>query len=142
MHTQNYGNDPSASCMTSQIRWEMKNLIPVVTATCPRRLNQPQIHEAKGAFLGVESIAAQKYGPPLVGWALQTSKRYQQSGGAGGVLDYRPAMAKPTIMVKTAQIEPSCEHEMIVFSPTRDYHETPNHNHWTSGVLRVYFSEF
>jgi len=52
-----------------------KYLIPVVTATWPRRLNQPQIHEAKGALLGVESIAAQKYGPPLVGWALQISEK-------------------------------------------------------------------
>lgn len=58
-----------------QALWEMGNLIPVVTATWPRRLNQPQIHEAKGALLGVESMAAQKYGPPLVGWALQTSEK-------------------------------------------------------------------
>ena len=55
--------------------FEKKNLIPAVTATWPRRLNQPQIQEMKGALLGVESIAAQKYGPPLVGWALQISER-------------------------------------------------------------------
>ena len=53
------------------------NLIPVVTATWPRRLNQPQIHEVNGALLGVESTAAQKYGPPLVGWALQISEKNQ-----------------------------------------------------------------
>lgn len=52
----------------------MTNLIPVVTATCPRRLNQPVTHDANGAFRGFEIIAAQKYGPPLVGCALQISE--------------------------------------------------------------------
>jgi hypothetical protein len=42
-------------------------LIPVVMATWPSRLNHPVIHEARGARLGLESIAAQKYGPPEVG---------------------------------------------------------------------------
>lgn len=49
-------------------------LIPAVTATCPRRLNQPVTQDAKAAFLGSDNIAAQKYGPPLVGCALQTSR--------------------------------------------------------------------
>lgn len=49
------------------------HLIPVVTATCPRRLNHPVTHDAKAAFWGSDNIAAQKYGPPLVGCALQTS---------------------------------------------------------------------
>ena len=62
-------------CVSPRRFSKRTNLIPAVTATWPRRLNQPQIHEMKGAFLGVESIAAQKYGPPLVGWALQTSER-------------------------------------------------------------------
>ena len=35
-------------------------LIPVVTATWPRRLNQPVTHEANAASSGRESIAAQK----------------------------------------------------------------------------------
>lgn len=48
-------------------------LMPVVTATCPRRLNQPVTQLAMAAcFFGV-SMAAQKYGPPLVGCALQIS---------------------------------------------------------------------
>jgi len=29
-------------------------------------------------------------------------KEVNKSGGTKGVLDYRPAMAKPTVMVKTA----------------------------------------
>ena len=67
-------------------------LIPVVTATCPRRLNQPVTQEANAACWGSESMAAQKYGPPLVGCALHTSP-----------------MANPTIHVKTAgqPVEPS-----------------------------------
>lgn len=36
--------------------------------------NYPQIHDASGAFFGFDIMAAQKYGPPLVGWALQTSR--------------------------------------------------------------------
>lgn len=87
-------------CATPWMPREMKHLIPVVTATWPRRLNQPQIHEAKGAFFGVDSIAAQKYGPPLVGWALQISGKCQQRRrrvGSGG----KPAIAKPTVIVKT-----------------------------------------
>ena len=36
------------------------HLIPVVTATCPRRLNQPVIHDAKAALWGLEIMAAQK----------------------------------------------------------------------------------
>jgi hypothetical protein len=55
------------------------HLIPVVIATCPRRLNQPVIHDASGALLGLESIAAQKYGPPDVGWALQTIRDLDMS---------------------------------------------------------------
>jgi len=35
-------------------------LIPVVTATCPSRLNQPVTQDASGAFSGSDSIAAQK----------------------------------------------------------------------------------
>lgn len=35
-------------------------LIPVVTATCPNRLNQPVIHDAIAAFSFLDSIAAQK----------------------------------------------------------------------------------
>lgn len=55
-------------------RYEVSShLIPVVTATCPSKLNQPVIHEANGACLGSDNIAAQKYGPPLVGCALQIS---------------------------------------------------------------------
>ena len=45
----------------------------MVTATCPSRLNHPVIHEAKGALDGFDNIAAQKYGPPDVGCALQIS---------------------------------------------------------------------
>jgi len=29
-----------------------------------------------------------------------------------------------------------------MFSRTGDYQETPDHNHWAPGVLRVCFSEF
>ena len=72
--------------MILRILEDRKNLIPVVTATWPRRLNQPQIHDAKGALLGVESMAAQKYGPPLVGWALQTSEKCQKVGKLGASL--------------------------------------------------------
>ena len=43
------------------------HLTPVVTATCPSKLNQPVIHDASGACDGLLSIAAQKYGPPDVG---------------------------------------------------------------------------
>ena len=37
------------------------------------------IHDASGALLGLESIAAQKYGPPDVGWALQTIRDLDMS---------------------------------------------------------------
>lgn len=72
--------------MRSCERCAVPHLIPVVTATCPRRLNHPHTHDAKGAFSGFDIIAAQKYGPPLVGCALQTS-----------------AIARPTSIVKTAE---------------------------------------
>jgi hypothetical protein len=49
------------------------SLIPVVTATCPNKLNQPVTQDAKGAPWGLEIMAAQKYGPPLVGCALHIS---------------------------------------------------------------------
>ena len=49
------------------------DLIAVVAATCPTRLNHPVIQDAKGACWGLEIMAAQKYGPPLVGYALQIS---------------------------------------------------------------------
>jgi hypothetical protein len=51
----------------------MTSLIPVVIATCPNRLKQPVTQDAKGAPLGLEIMAAQKYGPPLVGCALHIS---------------------------------------------------------------------
>lgn len=35
------------------------DLIPVVTATWPSRLNQPVIHDASGALSGLVSMAAQ-----------------------------------------------------------------------------------
>lgn len=52
--------------------------------TYPIRLNQPVIQDAKGALVGVLSLAAQKYGPPEVGWDEQIS-----------------AIAAPTVIVKT-----------------------------------------
>jgi hypothetical protein len=54
-------------------RGSATSLIPVVTATCPNRLNQPVTQDAKGAPRGLEIMAAQKYGPPLVGCALHIS---------------------------------------------------------------------
>lgn len=57
------------------LRYEMTHLIPVVTATCPSKLNQPVTQEANAAFSGSDNMAAQKYGPPLVGCALQTSAK-------------------------------------------------------------------
>ena len=68
-------------------------LIPVVTATCPRRLNHPVIHDASGALDGFDNIAAQKYGPPDVGCALQISEWSHDEGEshvACGVLPYPP----------------------------------------------------
>jgi len=77
------------------------NLIAVVAATCPRMLNQPVIQAAKGAPRGLEIMAAQKYGPPLVGYALQISetahhKRARFRKQAEDV----PAILKPTNIVK------------------------------------------
>jgi hypothetical protein len=50
--------------MSTQLRGrELSNathVIPVVTATCPRRLNQPVIQDAKAAFWGLAIMAAQK----------------------------------------------------------------------------------
>jgi hypothetical protein len=52
-------------------------------------------------------------------------------------------MAKPTAIVKTARrIESSHERGGTIFSRTGDDHETPNHDHWTSGVLREAFRDF
>lgn len=96
--------------------------MPVVTATCPRRLNHPVIHDANGARFGGESIAAQKYGPPLVGCALHTSgsngpadcrsstsaKKMKNLPDHFNALEKRfthynlPAIANPTIIVKNA----------------------------------------
>jgi hypothetical protein len=49
------------------IRPAHPNVIPVVTATWPRRLNHPVIQDAKAACFGGARRADQKYGPPLVG---------------------------------------------------------------------------
>ena len=38
-----------------------------------------------------------------LGGRYRPLKEVNKSGGTKGVLDYRPAMAKPTIMVKTAR---------------------------------------
>jgi len=50
-------NNLSMMCQRQKKR---SDLIPVVTATCPKRLNQPVTQDAKAAFWGLESIAAQK----------------------------------------------------------------------------------
>ena len=79
------------------------SLIPVVTATCPNRLNQPVTQDAKGAPWGLEIMAAQKYGPPLVGCALHISGAARHKA-----VPFRacrediPAIAKPTNIVKKA----------------------------------------
>lgn len=124
-------------CVSPQRFSKRTNLIPAVTATWPRRLNQPQIHEMKGAFLGVESIAAQKYGPPLVGWALQISERSWQRFGN------RAAIEPQTCHGQTNGHRENCVTSWIASLAWRgerhlrtgNDQETPNHNHRTSGVL-------
>ena len=81
----------------------MMNLSAVVAATCPTMLIQPVIQAAKGAPRGLEIMAAQKYPPPLVGYALQISgvgnyqhDTFQDTRG------YIPAVLKPTNNVKKA----------------------------------------
>lgn len=79
--------------------------MPVVTATCPRRLNHPVTQDANGAERGGESIAAQKYGPPLVGCALQTSEDNLSTSAVDYSTNvaYSPAIESPTIIVKNAE---------------------------------------
>ena len=81
----------------------MTSLIPVVTATCPNKLNQPVTQDAKGAPWRLEIMAAQKYGPPLVGCALHISgvachKAVPFRASSENV----PAIADPTNIVKKA----------------------------------------
>ena len=81
----------------------MTSLIPVVIATCPNRLNQPVTQDAKGAPLGLEIMAAQKYGPPLVGCALHISGvAFHKSVPFQACREDVPAMANPTNIVKKA----------------------------------------
>jgi hypothetical protein len=48
-------------CQQSHLElFRLAHLIPVVTATCPNKLNQPVIQDASGAFFGSDNIAAQK----------------------------------------------------------------------------------
>ena len=79
------------------------SLIPVVTATCPNRLNQPVTQDAKGARWGLEIMAAQKYGPPLVGCALHIScAAYHKAVPFWPCREDAPAIARPTNIVKKA----------------------------------------
>lgn len=88
------------SCLTDD---GIMNLSAVVAATCPTMLIQPVIQAAKGAPRGLEIMAAQKYPPPLVGYALQISESWELltryiSGYTGDI----PAVLKPTNNVKKA----------------------------------------
>jgi hypothetical protein len=79
------------------------SLIPVVTATCPNRLNQPVTQDAKEAPWGLEIMAAQKYGPPLVGCALHISRAAcHKTVFFRACRENVPAIAKPTNIVKKA----------------------------------------
>ena len=111
-------------------------LIPVVTATCPRRLNHPVIHDASGALDGFDNIAAQKYGPPDVGCALQISgnghtMRTVPVYHMGAAV---PAIERPTIIVKKAW-RVSEKPRSSRGGTLTDSHEAPHHYCRPSSIL-------